>query len=121
MFEQEPGTDNGVGGRHQAEGEGRADSRRPNRHVVGRPGGATEKVDAPARIFTTGQSISVPSADVSATFLLPPNIWSNLSPIVGRSSWIGGAVLWFTAPRQRRASVARIGIAPSGVIVSGTW
>jgi hypothetical protein len=41
---------------------------------------------------------------------------------LGTGTAIGGAVLWFTAPRERRpASTARIGLAPSGIVVSGTW
>jgi serine/threonine-protein kinase len=41
---------------------------------------------------------------------------------LGAGTAVGGAVLWFTAPHARSATpVARIGLAPSGVVVKGTW
>jgi hypothetical protein len=41
---------------------------------------------------------------------------------LGAGTAVGGAVLWFTAPRARTATpVARIGLGASGVVVNGTW
>jgi hypothetical protein len=41
---------------------------------------------------------------------------------LGAGTAVGGAVLWFTAPRAKTsAPVARVGFGPSGVVVNGTW
>jgi hypothetical protein len=37
---------------------------------------------------------------------------------LGAGTAVGGVVLWLTAPSARRAVV---GLAPSGVVVKGTW
>jgi serine/threonine-protein kinase len=41
---------------------------------------------------------------------------------LGTAAAVGGAVLWLTAPRERRsAPVARVGLVPRGIVVGGTW
>jgi hypothetical protein len=48
---------------------------------------------------------------------------STIGFVVGTAAVAGGAVLWFTAPRQAREAPARVGLAPDtrGLSLVGIW